>query len=585
MSWTAETNIKGPKGDTGGIGEAPTDGQTYGRQNAAWNIVVSGGGAASSITFTPAGNIAATNVQAAIAEVDTEKVAKAGDTMTGNLQINKSNPSLVLQKTAAGQANQLAGYNGANPRWSLALGDSSAEGGSNAGSNFALYRYTDAGGLIDTPLTIARTTGGVTLTGPLLLAADPGVALGAATKQYVDGKAGGSAVYVSDTPPVGVPDNSLWWQSSIGLLYIRYNDGDSTQWTMAVPLADATRYAVRYDTAQTLTAAQKNQARANIDSLKKNYVVNGAMMINQEAIASTGASQAHAADQWVNYTANAGTWAFAQNATSTPAGSPYRLSFQCVTADASIGAADQAIISQVIEGFRVADLQWGTTAAKTITIQFGVRAPAGTYCLAVVNGPTQNRSYVAEYVIAAGEANTDVVKSVTIPGDIGGTWSKDSNVGMYVQWILMAGSNLVTTPNAWATGSKVATTNQYNFMQTSTPPNNVFYLFDVGLYEGTVAPTFQVPDYVSELVLCMRYYEKFMVTLQSPAASSLQVPYSFKMVKRAIPIVATVTAPTLSNATVSIPSGITTDVVNLAITATVIGGYATGWVISANARL
>ena len=40
---------------------------------------------ASAITNTPAGNIVATDVQAAINELDTEKVAKAGDTMTGPL--------------------------------------------------------------------------------------------------------------------------------------------------------------------------------------------------------------------------------------------------------------------------------------------------------------------------------------------------------------------------------------------------------------------------------------------------------------------------------------------------------------------
>jgi len=42
----------------------------------------------SSITNTPAGNIASTTVQGAINELDTEKLAKSGDTMTGLLQAN-----------------------------------------------------------------------------------------------------------------------------------------------------------------------------------------------------------------------------------------------------------------------------------------------------------------------------------------------------------------------------------------------------------------------------------------------------------------------------------------------------------------
>jgi hypothetical protein len=47
------------------------------------------------------------------------------------------------------------------------------------------------------------------------------------------GSGGGSTVYISDTAPVGPPDSSLWWQSSTGCLFIRYNDGTSKQWVLA----------------------------------------------------------------------------------------------------------------------------------------------------------------------------------------------------------------------------------------------------------------------------------------------------------------------------------------------------------------
>lgn len=54
---------------------------------------------ATNVSFAPAGNILATNVQLAIQELDTEKVAKAGDTMTGNLTLN--NASLVFEGSTA----------------------------------------------------------------------------------------------------------------------------------------------------------------------------------------------------------------------------------------------------------------------------------------------------------------------------------------------------------------------------------------------------------------------------------------------------------------------------------------------------
>jgi hypothetical protein len=46
--------------------------------------------AGTSVGHTPDGNIIATNVSAAIAELDSEKVAKAGDTMTGSLTLSGS---------------------------------------------------------------------------------------------------------------------------------------------------------------------------------------------------------------------------------------------------------------------------------------------------------------------------------------------------------------------------------------------------------------------------------------------------------------------------------------------------------------
>jgi hypothetical protein len=43
----------------------------------------------------------------------------------------------------------------------------------------------------------------------------------------------GSSIFVSDGPPLSAPDNALWWDSDSGILYLRYNDGTSTQWVQA----------------------------------------------------------------------------------------------------------------------------------------------------------------------------------------------------------------------------------------------------------------------------------------------------------------------------------------------------------------
>ncbi len=254
------------------------------------------------------------------------------------------------------------------------------------------------------------------------------------------------------------------------------------------------------------TARQMAQARANIGVTKKNYIVNGGMQISQENGTAAGAASGYyPVDQWRNEFGNAGAISTAQVASSTPGGSPYRIRTTVTAADASAGSSDYSVISQKIEGNRVADLRFGHAAAKVITVQFGVKAPAGTYCVSVRNG-TPNRIIVGEYTIAAGEANTDVVKSVTVAGDTSGAWAFDNTVGMEVIFVLMAGSSYAQSPNTWsAASSAFSTSNQFNFMGTV---GNVFELFDVGIYEGNSAPSFQLPDFQEELDRCQRYWEK-----------------------------------------------------------------------------
>lgn len=62
----------------------------------------------STLTNVPAGNIAATTVQGAINELDTEKVAKAGDTMTGSLAIQGSGTNGSLWVSSAVNDNDAA---------------------------------------------------------------------------------------------------------------------------------------------------------------------------------------------------------------------------------------------------------------------------------------------------------------------------------------------------------------------------------------------------------------------------------------------------------------------------------------------
>ena len=94
---------------------------------------------------------------------DTSRVAKGGDTMTGNLTITEVNPRFVLNKPASGQSNAIIGGTNSLNRWAVEFGSSGSESGSNAGSDFLIDRFNDAGTYVDSPLSILRSSGDITM--------------------------------------------------------------------------------------------------------------------------------------------------------------------------------------------------------------------------------------------------------------------------------------------------------------------------------------------------------------------------------------------------------------------------------------
>ena len=82
---------------------------------------------------------------------------------SGTPGVNKA--ILAVNKLSSGTSAAIQGMNAGVVRWQLALGDVTAEGGVQTGSDFRVQRYNNAGNLIDVPLWIERSTGKVTLTG------------------------------------------------------------------------------------------------------------------------------------------------------------------------------------------------------------------------------------------------------------------------------------------------------------------------------------------------------------------------------------------------------------------------------------
>lgn len=86
-------------------------------------------GAASSVGFTPYGNIAATNVQTAIQELDDEKLAKAGGALTGDLTLNaQSDLRFADTDSSNWVAFQAPGTVASNVTWTLPATDATVSG-------------------------------------------------------------------------------------------------------------------------------------------------------------------------------------------------------------------------------------------------------------------------------------------------------------------------------------------------------------------------------------------------------------------------------------------------------------------------
>jgi hypothetical protein len=538
----------GGSGGTG-IGEAPEDGQQYGRQDADWTVVEPGVSDWSEITGKPAtfpptlpiawtdvsgkpttfppsthnhpqsevtnlvtdlaakaplaspaltGNPTAPTATAGdndtsiattafvtggIATAAALKVAKAGDTMTGDLTISKATPAFILNKAAAGQSNNLVGQKGNLNRWSMEFGNTTSEAGSNAGSDFTLNRFSDAGAYIDSPLVIVRSTGALNFT-----------AVPTVNYQQMPALAN-----VADAAPSSPLNGQLWFKSDSGNTFIWYDDGSSQQWV------------------------QVNAAPLNPDpptAQAQNRIVNGAMQHSQENGDTASASAVsnsgyYPADQWPAFWSTSGTCNAGRYSDSAAfMQTPYRVQVNVITTTPSPAAGNYLQLCQMIEGQNVADLKWGTAAAKPVVMRFTALATAGTYTLMLKNSAS-DRTYLANFTVAA----TAVAQTFTIaiPGDTSGTWLTSNGIGVLIGFGLITGTTFGGgTNNAWNAGNKIQASGASNLGATA---NNYFAVSDVGFYldpDNTgLAPKWEMPDYAEELQACQRYYAKDIIMLFS----------------------------------------------------------------------
>jgi hypothetical protein len=246
---------------------------------------------------------------------------------------------------------------------------------------------------------------------------------------------------------------------------------------------------------------------APISSVMRNRLINGAMVIDQRNAGAsvavlTNGNPSFSVDRFYCQAQGGGGYSIQQVAVA-PQGFTNSIVATVTTTDTSVTSTDFYVIKQRIEGFNVADLNWGTANAKTVTLSFWVRSSlTGTFSGSLMNS-AENRSYPYTYTISS--ANTWEQKSVTIVGDTTGTWLTNNGNGMAVSFTLGVGSTYQGTAGSWAGSRFEGATGQTQWISTS---GATFYITGVQLEVGSQATSFEYRQYQQELALCQRYYQR-----------------------------------------------------------------------------
>jgi hypothetical protein len=251
----------------------------------------------------------------------------------------------------------------------------------------------------------------------------------------------------------------------------------------------------------------------------RNLLHNGDMRINQRGAASiswASSSVNRLVDRWS--AATSGT----QNVTNiwdsgnypNLAAFRYSLLWQNNTAYPTLAAGDYSILVQSLEGYDVAQLGWGTTISKALTLSFWVRSTITGTMGGAVRCQNDTRSYTFSFPVVNSPNFTQV--TVAIPADTATSLVVDNTARLDVTFSYGSGSNW-TAPaaGAWYTNNYLTPPGCTNFSATA---NSQVWIAGVQLEVGTSASAFEYRPYELELALCQRYYFQ---TVSTTAAGQL----------------------------------------------------------------
>jgi len=272
----------------------------------------------------------------------------------------------------------------------------------------------------------------------------------------------------------------------------------------------------------------------------RNLIINGAMTVAQRGTSFTGFGAAvnYGIDRFANYHSSDGAFTISQETSVVPDDFTHALKIQTTTADSSIAAGQRLILVTRCEGNVVSQLNWGTSAAKTVTLSFYVRSSiTGTHGGAFGNG-SDDRNYPFTYTINS--TDTWERKTITVAGDTSGTWATDTGRSLQVVWGLGVGSTYSGTAGAWASGDINSATGATTGVLGTL--NATWYLTGVQLEVGDTATPFEHEDFGTTLAKCQRYLPALnhqgngmYATGKAFSSTGARIFYQFKVPPRTNP--------------------------------------------------
>ena len=237
---------------------------------------------------------------------------------------------------------------------------------------------------------------------------------------------------------------------------------------------------------------------------RRNMVINGAMQIAQRGTSSSSNGY-KTIDRWDASASGMDQLAFTQKQSSDhPDGHYYSFEVDITTAETAQAGDEYMRVQHIFEAQDLQHLAYGTSSAKSTTLSFWVEAKqTGTYA---INWYSSDGSRHISRTYTINAADTWEHKTVTIPGDTGGTINNDNGSGIHLAFILIGDSGYVSADStSWGSYSDSGYAYGHNVNMGSST-NNYWKITGVQWEVGTEGTSYEHRSLGEELALCQRYF-------------------------------------------------------------------------------